>query len=258
MANPSAHDVVRTERRHHVLVITLDRPAKRNAVDGAMAAGLEAAVTLLEQENDLWIGVLAAVGPVFCAGADLVEVQSPEPQFTTIRGGFAGVTELARTKPLVAAVDGAALAGGLEICLACDMIIASPAASFGLPEVKRSLVAGAGGLVRLPAALPRNVAMEMALTGEPISGERAHELGLVNHLTEPDAVLDRAIELAELICGNAPLAVRRSRAVIMESHDPDRAWAASKEALRFLVSTEDFREGPQAFLERRAPVWTGC
>ena len=160
---------------------------------------------------------------------------------------------------MIAAVDGPALAGGLEIVLACDLVVASSAARFGIPEVKRSLIAGAGGLFRLPASIARNVAMELALTGDPISAERAFELGLVNELAEPGAVVDAALELAKRITVNAPIAVRESRQVVLESQGVSDAdgWQITKDHFRVVVKTEDFREGPLAFVEKRAPVWKG-
>ena len=164
-----------------------------------------------------------------------------------------------RRKPLVAAVDGLALAGGCEIALACDLIVASREASFGLPEVKRSLVAAAGGLFRLPRAVPRNIALEVALTGDPIDAERAHAHGLVNQLVAPGQALEAALALAERICANAPVAVWQTRKVVLESagESDDRAWEITRAAMLEVVRTEDFREGPLAFVEKRPPAWKG-
>src|SRR5947208_4042830 len=200
------------EELGRIAVITIRRPEARNAVNGDVAAGIEAAIDRLESSADAWVGILTGEGPVFSAGADLKAISAGGAGgLQTERGGFGGITRRERTKPLVAAVDGPALAGGCEIALACDLIVASRQAAFGLPEVKRSLVAAAGGLFRLPRALPRNVALEIVLTGDPIDAERAHALGLANQLVEPGQALDAAIALAERICANAPLAVRASR-----------------------------------------------
>ena len=181
----------------------------RNAINPAMAAAIESAIDRLEEDDDLLIGILAHNGPVFCAGADLKEIAAGNGAFLgTERGGFAGIVLRERTKPLIAAVDGHAVAGGAEVVLSCDLVVASTIAKFGIPEVKRSLVAAAGGLVRLPRVLPPNIAMELALTGDTLSAERAHHFGLVNELCGPGEVVAAAQALAEGIAANAPLAVR--------------------------------------------------
>jgi enoyl-CoA hydratase len=241
-------------------VITIRRPEARNAVNPEVAKGVEAAIDRLEGDSDVWVGVLSGEGPVFSAGADLKAVAAGEAlALTTERGGFAGVTRRARSKPLVAAVDGPALAGGCEIALACDLIVASTAASFGLPEVKRSLVAAAGGLFRLPRALPPAVAMELILTGDPLPAERAYALGLVNELVAPGEALPAALTLAERVNTNAPVAVRESRAVAVAAHtaDDETLWRITDEAMARVVRTEDMAEGPRAFIEKRPPVWKG-
>lgn len=242
----------------HVAIFTLNRPEARNAVNEEVSEEMEAHLDVFEADDSLWVGIIAAEGSVFCAGADLKAV-SERRNIMTERGGFAGLVTYERTKPLIAAVDGAAVAGGMEIVLACDLVVASTAARFGIPEVKRSLVAAAGGLFRGPRALPRNVAMELALTGDPISAERAAELGLVNDLCEPGAVVDRALSLADRINVNAPLAVRESRQVIIDAEfaDDETAWSLSNGAMRRLAKTDDFSEGPRAFIEKRAPNWQG-
>ena len=177
----------------------------------------------------------------------------------TEKGGFAGLVRYPRTKPLIAAVDGPALAGGLEIVLSCDLVVASTAAQFGIPEVKRSLIAGAGGLFRLPASIARNVAMELALTGDPISAERAFGIGLVNEICEPGEVVAAALDLARRITVNAPIAVRESRKVLLESQgvSDEEGWQITRDHFRVVLKTEDFQEGPLAFVEKRPPVWKG-
>jgi enoyl-CoA hydratase len=252
---------VQFEVRDHLAIVTIDRPAARNAVDGSVATGIEAAIDRVESDDNLWLTILCGTPPVFCAGADLRAVsEGRAAEISTKRGGFGGFVTRERDKPVIAAIEGAALAGGCELALACDLIVASRSARFGIPEVLRSLVAAAGGLVRLPQAVPVKVAMEMALTGQPISAERATELGLVNRLVDEGRALDGAVELAQQISLGAPLAVRRSRAIILEAAGGNTAaaWEMSAAALRDLATTEDFKEGPRAFLERRQPVWHGA
>jgi enoyl-CoA hydratase len=248
------------EQQGRVGVLTIRRPEARNAVNGEVASGIEAGIDRVEDDPDVWVGILAAEGPVFCAGADLKEIASGNlGRLLTERGGFGGIVRRARTKPMIAAVDGPALAGGCELVLACDLVVASRRASFGIPEVKRSLVAAAGGLFRLPRTLPRNVALELAMTGDPIDAERAHALGLVNVLADEGGALDAALALAERVCANAPVAVRESRRVVVESADldEDAAWKLTNEAMSVVAATEDFAEGPRAFIEKRAPEWKG-
>ncbi|HSL59159.1 MAG TPA: crotonase/enoyl-CoA hydratase family protein [Acidimicrobiales bacterium] len=248
------------EQRGHIAVLTINRPEARNAVNGAVASGMEEAIDRLEADDDLWVAVLTGAGSVFSAGADLKEIASGNAAgLATKKGGFAGIVSRERAKPIIAAVDGPALAGGTEIVLSCDLVVASTAARFGVPEVKRSLVAAAGGLFRLAQKLPANVATELVLTGDPISAERAHHFGMVNELCEPGTALDTALALAERIAVNAPLAVRESRAVMLASRREDDATALrmSGEAMARLAATEDFAEGPRAFIEKRAPEWKG-
>jgi enoyl-CoA hydratase len=251
--------VIRYETRGNVALLTLDRPEARNAVNGELAEALEAAIDRMEADDDVWIGVLTHTGPVFSAGADLKAVNAGEgARLSTRTGGFAGIVAKARTKPLIAACDGPAYAGGCEIVLACDLLVASTEARFGVPEVKRNLVAAAGALFRLPAALPRNVAMEMLLTGDPIDAERAHALGFVNRLAEPGAAVDVALELAGQITANAPLAVRKSRELAGKAFDSDEeAFAASGRAVAEVMASEDTAEGLTAFIEKRPPRWKG-
>jgi enoyl-CoA hydratase len=243
----------------HTAVITFNRPEARNAVNAAVASDMEAALDRFEADEEAWTGVLCGAGPVFCAGADLKAVAAGVGNLGTARGGFAGIVRRERTKPLIAAVDGPALAGGCEVVLACDLAVASGAATFGLPEVKRSLIAGAGGLFRLPRALPPSVAMEVALTGEALSAERAFALGLVSQLVAPGSAREAALALAERINGNAPLAVRLSRRVVQAAlgAGDEELWRLTSEAMAEVVTTEDFVEGPKAFVEKRPPVWKG-
>jgi enoyl-CoA hydratase len=243
-----------------VAIITIRRPEARNAVNGEVASGIETAIDKLEQDPDLWAGILASEGPVFSAGADLKAIAAGQANaLRTLRGGFGGITQRERTKPIVAAVDGPALAGGCEIALACDLIVASRQAVFGLPEVKRSLLAAAGGLIRLPRTVGPKVAMEMIVTGDPITAQRAYDLGLVNQLVEPGEALAAARALANRITANAPVAVWLSRKVALEAStaDDDRLWKLTFDSFSEVGQTEDFAEGPRAFIEKRPPVWKG-
>lgn len=241
-------------------MLTLNRPDARNAVNGDVANGMEAAIDQLEENDEAWVGIITHVGPVFSAGADLKAINAGKAaELQTARGGFAGLVQRKRTKPLIAAIDGPALAGGCEIALACDLIVASTQSRFGVPEVKRSLVAAAGALFRLPRALPHNVALEMIMTGDPISAERAHHFGMVNELCEPGEAFATAMALAERITVNAPLAVRKSRELSLFTlgTDEDTGFRLSGESMIELSKTEDFWEGPKAFIEKREPVWKG-
>ncbi|HUE58999.1 MAG TPA: crotonase/enoyl-CoA hydratase family protein [Acidimicrobiales bacterium] len=244
----------------HVAIITINRPEARNAVNAEVARGIEDAIDRLEGDDSLWLGILTGVPPVFSAGADLKEINAGRAgELQTPRGGFAGITRRERNKPIIAAVDGPALAGGTEITLACDLIVASKTARFGIPEVKRSLVAAGGGLFRLPRKLPFNVAMELTLTGDPIDAERAHQFGLVNVLCEPGQALDKAKELAGRIEANAPVAVRESRKVVYSAmtEDEETGWSLSAKAMAIAMGSEDMKEGLTAFIEKRPPNWSG-
>src|SRR6266545_602891 len=207
------------EARGPFAIVKINRPEARNAVNGAVAQGIEAAIDRIEEDDDIWLGILTGEPPVFCAGADLKEINSG-----------------------IAAVDGPALAGGTEIVVSCDLVEASTTATFGIPEVKRSLVAAAGGLFRLGRKIPLNVAMELALTGDPIDATRAHHFGFVNRLVEPGEALAAAIELAEQVCANAPVAVRESRKVVLEAThaDDEIGWKMSLEGMGKAMSSEDF------------------
>ncbi len=254
----TGESVVLTERRNRVLVVKLNRPDQRNAVNAALASGIAAALDELDGDDQLSLGVLTGEGKGFCAGMDLKAFVAGESPYAADRG-FAGITRRASIKPLIAAIEGFAVAGGLEVALACDLIVAARGAKLGIPEVKRSLVAAAGALLRLPRAIPRPIAMELALTGDPISAERAHELGLVNRLAEPGQALATALELAEAITVNGPLALAATKRVMVESVD----WPESEffdrqaEIAGPVMASEDAREGSRAFAEKRQPRWQG-
>ncbi|HET9102074.1 MAG TPA: crotonase/enoyl-CoA hydratase family protein [Solirubrobacteraceae bacterium] len=254
----SATDAVLTESRDGVLVITINRPEQRNAVNLAVAEGLAAAMDQLDGDDALTVGVLTGAGKGFCAGMDLKAFVAGEVPYVGDRG-FAGVTQRAAEKPLIAAIEGFAVAGGLEVALSCDLIVAARGAKLGVPEVKRSLVAAGGALLRLPRVLPRGVAMELVLTGDPITAERGHELGLVNRLAEPGAALDTALELAAAIAPNGPLALKASKRILTESVDwPEAEFFTRQNAIAGPVQgSEDAREGATAFAEKRAAVWRG-
>lgn len=253
---------VREERpSEHVVLLTLDRPQARNAVNGEMAAAIEAIVDSTEADPSVRVVVLASSDPkVFSAGADLKEVAAGRrATLRTERGGFAGLAYARRSKPWIAAVEGKALAGGFEMVLACDLIVASREASFGLPEVKRCLIAAAGGLHRLRRRVPYALAVEMLLTGEPIDALRANEVGLLNALVEPGQCVNAALGLAERIAVNAPLAVRDSLEIVQASDDLSESELRQLGADRLgrLALSEDYQEGPRAFIEKRAPRWQG-
>lgn len=252
--------VVLTERQGRVLVITLNRERARNAVNPAVAQGIEAAIDELEGADDLWVGVLEARGPVFCAGADLKAIASGgAQQLSTKRGGFAGLVQRERRKPIIAALHADAFAGGCEIALACDLIVAGDEVRLGLPEVKRSLVALAGGLVMLPRLVGEKVALEMALTGDPIASQRLYDLGLINKVVPNEHVRVTAMTLAQRICENGPLAVQASRDIILGGRNlhTREHWKLSFERGWPVFESEDAAEGPRAFIEKRKPVWKG-
>jgi enoyl-CoA hydratase len=249
---------VLTERRERVLLITINRPDQRNAVNAAVAHGIAAALDELDEADSLSVGVLTGAGKGFCAGMDLKAFRAGERPHVEGRG-FAGIVERPTETPLIAAIEGFAVAGGLEVALACDLIVAARGARLGIPEVKRSLVAAGGALLRLPRTLPRNVAMELALTGEPIDAQRAYEFGLVNRLAEPGQALDTALELAEAIAANGPLALAATKRVMLESADWSDAefFERQRPIIDPVFNSEDAREGASAFAERRDPVWKG-
>lgn len=256
--------MVEYELQGHVAVLTINRPDARNAVNGEVARGIEAGIDRLERDDNAWVGILTGAktekGYIFCAGADLKVMGVDPGQMQTELGGFAGFVQRERTKPVIAAVDGPALAGGTEIVLACDLVVASETATFGVPEVRRNLVAAAGALFRLPRKLPRNIAMELVLTGRlDFSAERAHRFGLVNRLCPEGEALEAALELANEITEAAPLAVRESRRIVLKSTDQpdDVGWKLSAAGIVKMFGTEDFNEGLSAFIEKRQPQWKG-
>ena len=251
-------EAVLTERRDGVLVVTLNRPDARNAVNQAVAQGIADALDTLDADDGLQVGVLTGAGKGFSAGMDLRAFVQGERPYVDDRG-FAGITERAARKPLIAAVEGFAVAGGFEIALSCDLLVAGKGARFGIPEVKRGLIAGAGGLLRIPKRVPYGVAMELALTGELMLAERGYELGLVNKLTEPGEALDGALELAATVSANAPLALVASKEILQQVGDwtDDEFWQRQAPTVDVIFNSEDAKEGATAFAEKRPPEWKG-
>lgn len=249
---------VLTERRDGVLIITINRPHAKNAVTQAVAEGVAAAVDELDGSDELWAAVLTGAGGSFCSGMDLkgfLRGESP-----SIEGrGLAGITMTPPRKPLIAAVEGWALAGGFEILLACDMVVAAETARFGVPETKRALVAGAGAAMLLPQRIPLPIALELLLTGDPISAQRAYDLGLVNRLTPEGGALEEAVALAKTIAANGPLAVAVTKQIARSASDWtfEESWKRQSELMAPVFTSEDAREGATAFAEKRSPVWKG-
>jgi enoyl-CoA hydratase len=247
------------DRRGQVAVITLNRPQARNAIDPATTRQLANAFNTIEQDRDIRVAIITGTPPAFCAGADLRAINDGREPDLFDAHGFASLTHRRRSKPLIAAVNGPALAGGTEIVLACDLVVAEVSASLGIPEVKRGLIAAAGGLYRLARVLPRNIALECAMTGDPLSAQRGAELGLVNVLADDGQALPAAIRLAERITANAPLAVNHSRRLLLSTtYMPDEfGYTESRTAFKRILATKDAAEGVRAFVEKRAPQWTG-
>jgi enoyl-CoA hydratase len=251
-------EAVLTEERDGVLVISINRPEARNAINGDVARGIAAALDRLDGEDDLRVGVLTGSGGFFSSGMDLKGFLSGDVPIVEGRG-LGGLTERPPRKPLVAAVEGYAVAGGFELVLACDLVVASEEARFGLPEVRRGLVAGAGGLLRLPSRIPYHIAMEIALTGEHFPAARLAEVGLVNKLVPAGQALPAAVELARKVALGAPLALAASKRVIVESADwaANEAFAKQGEIIAPIFRSKDAMEGASAFAEKRPPAWRG-
>src|SRR5579875_2232853 len=260
-ATTPGEPVVR-ERRGRVEIVRLNREAQRNAINGPTAKALDRIFDELTEDPEVWAVVLTGTGErAFCAGLDLKAFAAGEAgDVMSTKGGFAGIAARKFPKPLVAAVNGAALAGGFEIVLSCDLVVAAEHATFGIPEVKRGLVAAGGGLIRLERLIPRNVALELALTGDPIDARRAQSLGLVNKVVAAEQLLDEALALAERICENAPLAVRTSKEIMRRARalPEDEAWRMNGELTAPIFTSRDAIEGATAFAERRPPVWQGA
>jgi len=253
-------DAVRVDVDGGIAVITLDRPEVRNAIDKPTAEALAAALDEVDARSDVVVAIITGAGPTFCAGMDLKAFSATrERPLHDVRGAF-GIVRKPPAKPIIAAIEGNALGGGLEIALACDLIVAARSTRLGLPEVKRGLVAAAGGVIRLPRRIPRGVAMEMILTGEPVSAERALELGLVNRIAEDGEALSVARSMAAAIAANAPLAVRAAKLIVEESADWDLDDAFDLQApyTDEVRSSDDAAEGARAFVEKRAPQWSGA
>jgi enoyl-CoA hydratase len=254
-------DEVLRERRGNVEILTINRPEARNAINGAVSRAMGSIMDELDQDADCWVVIVTGSGEkAFSAGMDLKAFSSGEGgDIIGAKGGFAGLTQREFKKPIIAAVNGSALAGGFEIMLSCDLVVAADHAKFGIPEAKRGLVAGAGGLIRMPKRLPMAIALEMAMTGDPIDAERAYALGLVNKVVPAAQLLDEAIALAERIAANAPLAVRYSKDVMKRAAElpEDEGWKINAEAVGVVFSSADAMEGPIAFAEKRPPKWQG-
>lgn len=251
---------VEMERRDRVAIATINRPEARNAVNGDVANAMEAILDEIEADDTIQAVVITGAGPTFCAGADLKKVAKGEGgDLATKRGGFGGVVTRNFPKPLIAAVNGPALAGGFELVLACDLVVAAEGATFGLPEAKRGLFAAAGGLIRLPKRVPLALATEIAITGDSIDAARAHQLGLVNRLVRADEVVEAALELAARIARNGPLAVKNSLKMVREAGDltEAEAWPRNYELAMEVFASKDSVEGATAFAEKREPRWTG-
>lgn len=248
-------ELVTTERIDHILVIRMCRENKRNSFDRALADALDAALNELDDDIDLWVGVLTGTPVVFSAGSDLTS----RGDYDTERGGEYGLIRRRRRKPLIAAIEGFALGGGLELAMACDMVVAAENARLGLPEVRRGLVPTSAGLFRAPSSLPVNVARELILTGEPMSARRGYEVGFVNVVTEAGGALDAAVDLARKVCLNGPVAVQACVREINDAlnADDEAGWRATARAKEAIGASEDLHEGLRAFFEKREPKWIG-
>jgi enoyl-CoA hydratase len=243
----------------YLAVITLNRPQARNAIDPDTTRQIAEAFERIDHDSDIRVAIITGSPPVFCAGADLRAINAGRERELSDSSGFASLTHRQRSKPLIAAVNGPAPAGGTEIVLACDLVVADASASFGIPEVKRGLIAAAGGLYRLARVLPRNIALECGMTGDSLSAHRAAEFGLVNVLADSGKALPAAIRLAERIIANAPRAVCETRRLMLSTpYQPDEVgYSESRAAMKRILATKDAAEGVRAFVEKRAPQWTG-
>jgi enoyl-CoA hydratase len=249
------------ERQGHIEILTINRPEARNAINGAVSLGFAAAFDELEADDDCWVVIVTGAGDkAFSAGMDLKAFAAGEAgDIMGATGGFGGIAQREFAKPLIAAVNGSALAGGCEIMLACDLVVAVEHAMFGIPEVKRGLIAGAGALIRLPKRIPPTIALELALTGEPIDAQRALALGLINRVVPADKLMEETMALATTIAKNAPLAVRASKRVMKQAGElPDaEGWTINNATVPEVFGSADAMEGPTAFAEKREPVWSG-
>jgi crotonobetainyl-CoA hydratase len=258
-------DYIIFEKSEKLAVITLNRPQAMNAINSQIWTEIGTAIEEFNNDPELWVAIITGAGDrSFCAGADLKEVASGGFKITSEmeKWGFAGITQHYVSKPIIAAVNGFALGGGTEIALACDLVVASEKATFGLPEVKRGIIAGAGGLLRLPKQIPLKVAMNAILTGKPLTANEAKQWGLINEVVPHDQVLEAAKELANEIIQNAPVAVRASKDIVYRSLDstisfPPSAWEINGEYSMGVMNSQDAKEGPRAFAEKRSPVWSG-
>ena len=241
-----------------ILTVTLNRPKARNAANKALAEGVAAAMDRLDSDDNIRVAILTGAGGTFCSGMDLKAFVTGETPNVEGRG-FAGLTEATPRKPLIAAVEGYALAGGLELAISCDLIVAADDAKFGIPEVKRGLAAAAGGLIKLPRQIPKRLAMELALTGDFISAQRAYDIGLINEVVPAGTALDAAKALAAKIVANGPLAVAISKQIVLQSEDwsAEEMWQKQQELAMPVFTSEDAIEGSVAFAEKRAPNWKG-
>ncbi len=249
------------ERRGHTEILTINRPEARNAINGAVSKAFAAAFDDVEADDDCWVAIVTGAGDkAFSAGMDLKAFAAGEAaDIMGANGGFGGIAQRDLSKPLIAAVNGSALAGGCEIMLSCDLVVAVEGATFGIPEVKRGLMAAAGALIRLPKRIPPAIALELALTGDPIDARRALELGLINRVVPAGSLMDEALALAETIAENAPLAVRASKRVMKQAGElPDaEGWRVNNAVVPEVFGSSDAMEGPIAFAEKRKPNWTG-
>jgi enoyl-CoA hydratase len=250
--------ILERERHGRVEILRLNRPEARNAMSPELSQAIEDALDETESDREVRVVVLTGAGPVFCAGADLkVVAAGGGMNIETAKGGFGGVVKRELAKPLIAAVNGHALAGGFELVLACDLVVAADSADFGLPEAKRGLLAAAGGPFRLARLVPLATALEIVMTGDPIPAARAHELGLVNRVVPAESVVDEALALAERILENSPTAVRVVRRLVRESVgvSEDEAWELTRRLAGEVIASGDAIEGSTAFAEKRPPVW---